>query len=254
MLGPDVEMIYWPRPCAFFWACFGYWCWFVDPINQLGCKWFGAVFMCLGCAVLIGLHLYMYWFISKMCIESTTNGDMADIKKHWQIPHFKEFFIAITPQGQVLGSVAVRKGGLDTDDKKTKDDALDEPNACCVYKVTTKPSTRGHGVARKLMKAAEDWAVAEGATEMQLITASIGAKVFYSKIGYRNWYGEPDGATISKWLKVLRKTRCLCCPYYTPTWCDRLSLCYGYMNSCYLAPCESCCPVQMYNEEYVRTH
>ena len=254
MLAPDKDLIHWPRPLAFFWACFGYWCWFVDPVNQLRCKYFGAAFMCLGFGILIGLHLFMYFMISRMCNEMITTGDMGDIKKHWQKPHFSEFFIAVTPQGEVLGSVAVRKGGLENDSNKTKGDRLDEPFACCVYKVTTKASMRGQGIARTLMKAAEDWAVAEGSTEMQLVTASIGAKNFYKNMGYMNWYGEPDGATISKWLKVLRKTRCTCCPYYTPMWCDDLSLCYGFMNSCYLAPCKYCCPTPMYNEDYVRTH
>lgn len=248
MLGPGRDTIDWPRPCAFFWMCFGYWCWFVDPENYLGCKYFGAAFMCMGIGILVSLHLFMYWMISRMCIEATTTGDMANIKEHWQIPHYREFFVAVTPSGEVLGSVAVRKGGLDTDHDKNKNDTLDEPNSCCVYKVTTKSSMRGQGIARALMEFAEGWAIMEGATEMQLITASVGAKTFYKSIGYTNWYGEPEGPTISKWLKLLRKTRCQCCPYYTPLWCDEVSLCFGFMNGCYLPP------IQMYNEDYIRQH
>ena len=102
MLGPGRDTIDWPRPCAFFWMCFGYWCWFVDPENYLGCKYFGAAFMCMGIGILVSLHLFMYWMISRMCIEATTTGDMANIKEHWQIPHYREFFVAVTPSVQSI--------------------------------------------------------------------------------------------------------------------------------------------------------
>ena len=52
-----------------------------------------------------------------------------------------------------------------------------------------------------LLGVTEEWAVMQGATEMQLVTASVGAKVFYSRLQYLPFFGEVTGSKGSQWMK-----------------------------------------------------
>ena len=159
----------------------------------------------LGLGGIAALHVATRALINAMCDEATTTGDMGDISAHWQVAGESAFFVAELADGTVVGSVAVRRGGLQEDESALPGTRpLKEPRSCSVWKVSTSAAARGAGVARLLMAEAERWASAEARAErMVLMTASPGAKVFYAKLGYALQNGSTRGTQFSVWTKPL---------------------------------------------------
>ncbi len=55
---------------------------------------------------------------------------------------------------------------------------------CSVFRVSVRPCSRGQGLGKQLMGAAEEWALQHGYTHVELTTASPTAIQFYEKLGY----------------------------------------------------------------------
>ena len=146
------------------------------------------------------MHLLTHRVVLAMCTESCNVGDMNDIAAHWQVEGQSAFFVVEDDLGAVVGSAAVKLGGLPLPTAKPSDDS---PLVSTVWKVSTLQSARGGGVARLLMLATEEWAREAGAAEMHLMTASSGAKRFYERIGYTLSGGSKRGTQFSTWRKVL---------------------------------------------------
>jgi len=155
-----------------------------------------------GAGGLAALHFVTRRMVARMCAQECETGDMADIAARWQVPGERAFFVAEDGAGRVIGSAAVRRGGLREGDGRGKD----EGRVCSVWKVSTLRSARGGGVARLLMQAVEEWAASVGAAEVQLMTASSGAKRFYERIGYGLAAGSKQGTQFSVWRKALPST------------------------------------------------
>ena len=158
----------------------------------------------LGLGGIAALHVATRALIAAMCDEACTTGDMSDIATHWQVAGESAFFVAEL-DGTVVGSVAVRRGGLDEDESAPPGSRpLKHPECCSVWKVSTSAAARGAGVARLLMAEAERWAISEAHAErMVLMTASPGAKLFYAKLGYALQDGSTRGTQFSVWTKPL---------------------------------------------------
>ena len=158
----------------------------------------------LGLGGIAALHVATRALIAAMCDEACTTGDMSDIATHWQVAGESAFFVAEL-DGTVVGSVAVRRGGLDEDESAPPGSRpLKQPECCSVWKVSTSAAARGAGVARLLMAEAERWAIEQARAElMVLMTASPGAKLFYAKLGYALQDGSTRGTQFSVWSKPL---------------------------------------------------
>ena len=159
----------------------------------------------LGAGGLAALQASTALVIRQMVDEECAAGDMADIAASWQCVG-RQFFVAEV-NGLVVGSVAVRLGGvLDTPSPQSDAPAGSEVLAS-VWKVSTNKAHRGLGVAYELMAAAEQWASDAGASKMVLVTGSRGAKLFYARIGYEltSPPGSRRGTEISYWAKPLTK-------------------------------------------------
>jgi GNAT superfamily N-acetyltransferase len=159
-----------------------------------------------GLAGLAALHALTHLLIGRMCDEECTSGNMADIPSHWQVPGCSAFFVAEDAHsGDVIASVAVRRGGL-RDEAGGTGGALSEPEVCSVWKVSTRKDARGCGAARAVMAAAEAWARdVANAQRMVLVTGSPGAKRFYARTGYALTGGALRGTEASFWCKALQK-------------------------------------------------
>ena len=64
-------------------------------------------------------HAYMIWlkqYVMRSYVQSELeNGTMTTIEKYWRVPGEREFFVAVTPEGEqktekILGCVAIVKG------------------------------------------------------------------------------------------------------------------------------------------------
>jgi GNAT superfamily N-acetyltransferase len=160
-----------------------------------------------GLAGLAALHALTHVLIGRMCDEECTSGNMGDISAHWQVPGCSAFFVAENAQsGDVIASVAVRRGGLRDEAGGTSAScALSEPEVCSVWKVSTRKDARGGGAARAVMAAAEAWAADVAKAErMVLVTGSPGAKRFYARAGYALTGGALRGTEASFWSKALQ--------------------------------------------------
>lgn len=144
-----------------------------------------------------------------MCDDACARGDMADIAAHWQVAGQSAFFVAELTDGEVVGCVGVRRGGLN-DEATAAGGTLAEPRSVSVWKVSTHERARGLGVARRLMAAAEVWAAEEARAErVVLMTASSGAKAFYARLGYALVEGSTRGTELSVWIKELGAQACI---------------------------------------------
>ncbi|WP_312553272.1 GNAT family N-acetyltransferase [Empedobacter brevis] len=80
-------------------------------------------------------------------------------------------------------------------------------NYCIIELLWLSEETRGLGIGRKLMKAAEEFALDKGFRYMRTETLSFQARPFYEKLGYRV-YGElpdyPKGHTTYCLVKELK--------------------------------------------------
>ena len=80
-------------------------------------------------------------------------------------------------------------------------------NYCIIELLWLSEETRGLGIGRKLMKAAEEFALDKGFSYMRTETLSFQARPFYEKLGYRV-YGElpdyPKGHTTYCLVKELK--------------------------------------------------
>ena len=166
-----------------------------------------AAALTIGLGGLAALHWATHNAITQNCLEACISGDMADIAAHWQVEGDSAFFVAeLVSDGSVVGSVAVKRGGL-ADADAPPGDPLTEPRSCSIWKVSTAPHARGLGVARLLMAEAERWAAGgprrARAHRMVLMTASPGAKIFYAKLGYELQEGSALGTQFSVWSKPL---------------------------------------------------
>ncbi len=168
-----------------------------------------AAAMAAGVCGLAALHAATHFAIARMCDAACATGDMADVAAHWQLPGVAAFFVAEdVATGAVVGSVAVRRGGLEDAERARSDAPLLQPDACSVWKVSTLASARGTGVARALMRAAEAWACDAGAKRIVLMTGSSGAKRFYQRAKYTLTDGSLRGTEPSVWSKTLREEGC----------------------------------------------
>jgi len=166
-----------------------------------------AAALAIGIGGLAALHWVTHNAITQNCAEACSVGDMSDIAAHWQVEGDSAFFVAeLISDGTVVGSVAVRRGGL-ADHDAPPGSPLTEPRSCSVWKVSTAPQARGLGVARLLMAEAENWAAGgprrARAHRVVLMTASPGAKMFYAKLGYELQEGSALGTQFSVWSKPL---------------------------------------------------
>lgn len=150
------------------------------------------------------LHFITKRLIRGMCEHEIAAGDMQDIPGTWQRAGESEFFVAVDAAGAVLGCVAVQRGGWQEHySPDAAPHAESDTSVFSVWKVSTSAAARGRGVAKALMTEAERWARAAGGQTMVLVTASPGAKKFYSRIGYTMNGGSERGAEFSSWTKSL---------------------------------------------------
>jgi GNAT superfamily N-acetyltransferase len=141
-------------------------------------------------------------FIDGLCRDAMTKGDMCDIDSHWvKAPH-STFFVAETQAGDVVGSIAVYLGDL-TDFEKKKERSPISGETCSVWKLAVDSTYRQRGVARLLMRRAEEWAKENGGKAIELGTGNSKSKLFYNKIGYQLQTGSLTGAGHSIWKKHL---------------------------------------------------
>lgn len=155
-----------------------------------------------GFGVLSAMHVVLLRIIDGICRQAIFAGDMRDLVSQWVHPPRSVFLVAEI-EGAVVGSVAVKKGGI-SDASKGKDEELEQPGVCTVWKVSSRQDVRKRGVGRALMEKAEKWArEVAGASSVELMTGSIKAKAFYGRIGYRLFRGSTWGALISFWRKDL---------------------------------------------------
>lgn len=155
-----------------------------------------------GFGVLSALHVMLLRSIDDVCRKAIFAGDMCDIVSQWIQPPRSAFFVA-EDGGRVVGSIAVKRGGI-ADYSKGKDEQLEHPEVCTVWKVSSRQDVRGKGIGRALMNRAEEWArMVAGAKSIELITGSIKAKAFYERIGYKLFKGSKIGALFSFWRKDL---------------------------------------------------
>lgn len=162
-----------------------------------------------GVAMIIGGMTFMSFFhirtliaIDGICRKDIFSGDMTDIRSTWIVDKKSVFYVAEMGPGRVVGSVAVKCGGV-KDYSKKEGEELSEPDSCSIWKLSTDSNVRRGGVAKRLMQQAEIWAREEaGAVRMRLVTGSIKAKGFYKRMGYQVYDGSALGARISYWEKL----------------------------------------------------
>jgi len=113
----------------------------------------------------------------------------ATIVHRWLRPRESTFLVAMdvdAVSGQetaLLGCVAVKM--VHTLHSERLPGVPVQPGEASVWRLTTVPAARGRGVGRALMTAAEEWAAAQGAHHVSLITGNIESKAFYRRIGYQ---------------------------------------------------------------------
>lgn len=162
----------------------------------------GVVGMLCGMTLTAVLHVASLVSVDTMSRKDIYSGDMSNINKEWVVDGKRAFYIAEVGGGRVVGSVAVKRGGV-KDYYKRDDETTDEPGIFSVWKLSTDSSERRGGVAMQLMKKAELWAMEHGASKIRLMTGSVKAKTFYKRIGYSLYDGSRTGARLSFWEKAL---------------------------------------------------
>lgn len=94
-----------------------------------------------------------------------------------------DVLVGVAESGQIVGSVMVGHDG----------------HRGWVYYVATSPATRGQGVGRRMMDAAEDWLRERGVAKLQLMIRETNTEVadFYSRLGFE----KIPRIVMNKWLR-----------------------------------------------------
>lgn len=117
---------------------------------------------------------------SATSAEGDVGPDGANLPAHWYRRDGREMLVA-TIGPDVVGCCGVIRG---TDEKMPAPPA--GCDACSVWRVSVTEKARRLGVGTALMRAAEDWARAHGASRMQLVTGNPVAATFYvERMHYR---------------------------------------------------------------------
>jgi len=93
-----------------------------------------------------------------------------------------DVLVAVDEAGGIVGSVMVGHDG----------------HRGWIYYLAAHPSWRGHGVGRRMVRAAEDWLLDRGVVKLQLLVRDTNTKVvgFYEHLGFE----VAPRVAMSKWL------------------------------------------------------